>query len=395
MAHVKHRTWTGDITGRLLDHQNQGSDNSNTSFPMPSFAPIQSQPTGHGSRPRVAIIQKSDGLLTWCMDLTMAFRDAGVTTLAANFRPSSLTERWAQYTKKQRLLFNPVTLQQLATKLASFSPDLVIFLNYPSIPPAADAVMRKVLGSAVPIIGWLCDSVKALPTGYDALLDGVYYFDSASLPVLEKHYHGTRARLDFLPLAASPRRFPCPDIIMGSRKPTLVFAGHCTHIRQQFFAEYRSLGNRLDLYGPKAGNWPRVWRNRKLSSADLALVYRQHLVNLNLLQPGNTTNGLNLRAFEIPCAGGLATYPEVPDLTKCFTPGKEVLIYSSAVDLMETVRNVLIDPNEALTITRNGHQRVMQEHTFYHRVEVRNVDDPVTKYSWHLGVHLQQQLSFC
>lgn len=329
---------------------------------------------GQGHRPRVAIIQKSDGLLTWCADLAAAFRDAGVATLTANFRPSSLAERWTQYTKNKRLLLNSATSRRLAATLAGFSPDLVIVLNHASIPLEAAAVLRDALGPGVPLVGWLCDSVEVLPAGHDALLDGVYYFDSASLPILHEHYRGTSARLEFLPLAASPRRYACHDFDIRSRNPYPVFAGNCTPARQRLFAEYRRLGNRLDLFGPHAGNWPRVWRNRKLSSAALARVYQQYLVNLNLLQPGNTTNGLNLRAFEIPCAGGLASYPEVPDLARCFTPHEEVLVFKSAPDLAESVRSILLHPDQALAMTRAGHQRVMREHTFYHRA-IRILDD--------------------
>jgi spore maturation protein CgeB len=322
----------------------------------------------------VAIIQKSNGLLTWCTDLVEAFRDAGVTTISTNFRPSCLAERWTQYTQEKRLLLNPTTTRRLAKTLSAFAPDLVVILNYPSIPTEAEALLRKALAPGVPIVGWLCDNVGGIPARHDALLDGVYYFDSASFPILEKHYKGTRARLDFLPLAASPGRYTCPDMDIQSRKPFLVFAGNCTPSRQPFFAECRSLGSRLDLYGPKAKNWPQVWRNRKLSSAALAQIYRSYLLNLNLLQPDNTTNGLNLRAFEIPCAGGLATYPDVPDLAKCFVPNEEVLIYKSAPDLIEILKHTRQHPECALSITQAGHRRVMREHTFYHRA-VRMLDD--------------------
>jgi len=322
----------------------------------------------------VAIIQKSDGLLTWCTDLAAAFREAGAITLAANSRPSTLREWWWRHTQHQRLLLNPATSRRLAATLAGFSPDLVVVLNYPSLPPAAAALLRKAVSPGVPIVGWLCDSLEGFPAGHDALLDGVYYFDSASLPALLEHYRGTRTRLEFLPLAANPRRYRCESINVQSRTRHLVFAGNCTPARQRFFAEYRRLGLRLDLYGLHAGNWPRVWRNRKLSSAALARVYQNHLVNLNLLQTGNTTNGLNLRAFEIPCAGGLASYPLVPDLARCFTPHQEVIVYQTATELAEIVRTLLRDPAQAQAITCSGHQRVMREHTFYHRA-TRMLDD--------------------
>ena len=341
---------------------------------MPPSLSNPSPAPGRGTRPRVAVIQKSDGLLTWCTDLTTALREAGATTLTANCRPSTLAEHWNRHSKNRRLFLNPATSRRLATTLAGFSPDLVIILNYPSLPPEADAVMRNALRPGVPLVGWLCDSVESLPTGHDALLDGVYYFDSASLPVLLEHYRGSRARLEFLPLAANPLRYVCEPIQVQSRKPFAVFAGNCTPARQRFFAEYRNLGNRLDLYGLHAGNFKRCWRDRRLSPAALARVYQQYLVNINLLQAGNTTNGLNLRAFEIPCAGGLASYPEVPDLTRCFTPHAEVIVYQSAAELAEIVRNLVLHPAQAQAVTRAGHQRVLREHTFYHRA-IRMLQD--------------------
>ena len=328
---------------------------------------IASPRAGGGSRPRVAIIQKSDGLLTWSRDLAAAFCEVGAITLSANCRPSTLRERWTRHAKNQRLLLNPATARRLAMTLGAFAPDLVIFLNYPSLPPQAAEWLRQALAPGVPMVGWLCDSVEALPAGHDALLDGVYYFDSASLPTLLGLYRDSPAKLEFLPLAANPRRYACRPIHLAERRPGVVFAGNCTPSRQRFAAEFRRLGHRLDLYGLHAGNWPRVWRNRKLSSAALARVYQQYLINLNLLQTGNTTNGLNLRAFEIPCAGGLASYPAVPDLARCFTPHEEVLVFHSAANLAETVSSILRHPEQALAITRAGHRRVLREHTFHHR----------------------------
>ena len=155
---------------------------------MPPSLINMSPAVARGSRPRVAIIQKSDGLLTWCTDLAAAFHEAGAITLTANCRPSTMSERWLRHAKNQRLLLNTATSQRLASTLGGFAPDLLIFLNYPSLPHETAALLRQTLGPGVPIVGWLCDSVEALPAGHDALLDGVYYFDSASLPTLLDHY---------------------------------------------------------------------------------------------------------------------------------------------------------------------------------------------------------------
>ena len=334
---------------------------------MASSATNPLSATGRPHRPRVAIVQKSDGMLTWRMDLVNALHEAGAVTHVGNFRPETVAERWAELTTGKRAVHNPATCRRVAQGLADFAPDLVLVLNYPGLPAEAATLLRSALRSGVPVVGWLCDHLNVFPAGSEPVFDGAYYFDSASLSVLEQAYAGSATRLDFLPLAACPKRYPCRPIDVTQRAPWLVFAGNCTPSRKAFVAEYRQLGQRLDCYGPHAGNWPQCWRNRKLTAAALGRVYQQHLVNLNLLQPGNTTHGLNLRAFEIPCAGGLATYPDVPDLARCFVPDREILVYQSARHLAQLVETVCHDPEFALAVTTAGHQRVLREHTFHHR----------------------------
>jgi spore maturation protein CgeB len=149
--------------------------------------------------------------------------------------------------------------------------------------------------------------------------------------------------------------------------PRLVFAGKCSPHRQRIFAEMRRAGLPLDLYGPGSGHLLRFWRNFRLSSESLAALYRSHLAVFNLPQPGNTENGLNLRAFEIPAAGGIGTYPDVADLPCCFVPGEEILVYQNATDLAQQLDALRRDPARATAIIQAGHARVLRDHTFSQR----------------------------
>ena len=106
---------------------------------------------------------------------------------------------------------------------------------------------------------------------------------------------------------------------------------------------------------------------RSDSSATIADLYRSHLVGLNLPQPGNTERGLNLRAFEIPAAGGIGTYPDVPDLPRCFEPGREILVYRSPDDLARQFDELRRDPERAAAMIRAGRDRVLRDHTFEQR----------------------------
>lgn len=317
--------------------------------------------------PRVAIIRKASRLLTWGDDVAQGFRQAHAETMMLEVRNDTPAERWEQLRHGNRHFFNRAGTRRIASQLRKFSPDLVLVLNFAGLPSSADEQIRCALGSNVPVVGWLCDRIERLPPGNSPSMDGVYYFDSICSRPLREAYVGTQAQLGYLPLAACPRRYPAKQLAMAQRKPRVVFAGNCTPERMAAFNEFRNLGGEIDLHGPNSkSDW---FGGRKLSSARLADLYQDYMACFNLLQVQNTTLGLNLRAFEIPCAGGLATYPDVPDLEKCFVPDREVISYSSIPDLKQKLDRILRDPDEAEAITRAGHARVIAEHTFCHRAK--------------------------
>lgn len=325
-------------------------------------------------RTKVALLRKSPGILTWSEDLQEGFQQLDVDTRLISFRPESISERVIQWRTNKRLIHNPATIARVSDALGAFAPDLVIVLNYPGLPAAFLRSIRAAIPTGTPVVGWLCDRIESFPNDCEAAFDGVYYFDSSCQPILENAYGCSGATLDFLPLAASPSRYTNQEIPVSNRIPRMVFAGNCTPERHSVFAACRNLGVPLDLFGPHAGNFPKFWRNRKFPPSALARFYQHYAVNLNLLQPGNTSHGLNMRAFEIPCTGGLATYPMVPDLPRCFCPESEILCYRSLRELADLTRHAIHHPDHATAISRAGHARVMREHTFRHRAQ-RFIDD--------------------
>lgn len=268
---------------------------------------------------------------------------------------------------KTRLLENEEVCIRISASLRVFDPDLVLGLNFPGLPEQANSILREAAGDGVPIISWLCDRFDRFPADHHPLLDGLYNFDAAASQLLEDAYRGTTAKLRILPLAANPEKYRCARIRASTRIPSLAFAGNCTPSRNEIFSDYRRIGGTLETFGPHSAPWWRPWRNRRLSSQELRGIYAKYLVSLNVLQEGNTVHGLNLRAFEIPCAGGLGTYPDVPQLADCFIPGEEVLVYRSLEELKDLVAEMVADPERAQAVSEAGHRRVMAEHTFAHR----------------------------
>lgn len=329
------------------------------------------------SAPRVAILEKQGGILSWHDDLAAGFRTCGAEVRLVQLRPATWKEHRAKWRLEAPRLCNPELLARVARTLAEHRPDLVIVLKHAGLPATALDAWRAALAPGVPFVGWLCDHLPSLPEEQAPALDGVYYFDSATRPILEAAYAGRPARLAYLPLAVDAHRFAAPAQPFDRRRARLVFAGKNTDARRRLVAEYRALGGRVDTFGPRAAEPLRPWRRRRLDAGSLARLYASYVATLNLLQAPNTQHGLNLRAFEIPAAGGLGTYPQVPDLPSLFTPGDEIIAYRDLPDLKAQIDALLAEPARAAAIAAAGQARVLREHTYAHRAR-RILDDWLT-----------------
>jgi spore maturation protein CgeB len=256
--------------------------------------------------------------------------------------------------------------------MEAFSPDLIVVQNKAGLPKVACESWAGVMENAQ-LVGWLCDNLNEPPPRLEPCFERVYYFDSGCVAALEAFYGKDRgAHFNYLPLAVAPERYPW--MADGRRKPSIVFAGKCSPHRRAFFEQIRKKGLPLEVYGPGCGDWLRPWRGRRISAPSLAKLYAGHFASLNLLQPGNTERGMNLRAFEAPCCGGVGLYPPVADLPLCFEAGKEILTYASVDDLADVVATLLGSPELVESVAKAGRARVLAEHTFEHRARRMIVD---------------------
>ncbi len=301
---------------------------------------------------------------TWCEDLLAGFLETGCQADVAALRSHRLEERRMQRKTGLRHFENPAAVQRIAGQIRQIRPDLIVLLNYATLPDEASARIRDAAGVRTPVISWLADHITRFPDKTSPNLDGVYYFDSATLPLLEEHYAGTPARLEFLPLAANPARFPDYGLPWASRKHGLVFIGNNTPSRRAIIRELQGLGTAVSPFGPRAEAGLKFWRRRKISPAVSSGVYGAYQGVLNMLQPPNTIHGLNLRAFEVPASGGLGTYPLTPDLVKSFVPGEEIIAYTGIEDLHGRLESVFSNPARAAALIQAGRARLLKDHTY-------------------------------
>ena len=92
------------------------------------------------------------------------------------------------------------------------------------------------------------------------------------------------------------------------------------------------------------------------------IVYFSSKINLNMTIRSIQT-GLPLRVFDIMGVGGflLSNYQE--EFEELYTPGKDVVLYSSMDELIDKTKFYLTHERERLTIAMNGYKRTIAEHT--------------------------------
>lgn len=315
---------------------------------------------------KVLIIHKGGSAHTWCEDLRLGFSSLGHDAKSVALRDRTSEEKRIESTQGLRYLANPITLARLATAIRAHRPSIIVFLNISGLSGPAHEILREAARGA-PFMGWLADHIENLPGDFLPNLDTVHSFDSATIPILQRIYQDTGAKIGFLPLAVNPDRFPHRGCAWSRRKHGLVFVGNHTADRIDTLRRLRELGATIACYGPHAASSWRIWRRRKIKPDETARLYGTHQFALNMLQFPNTINGVNLRAYEIPACGGLGTYPETPDLFKTFEPDREIITYRDLPSLIHQIE--ALSPEGAKDMLARSKKRVSQEHTYSHRAQ--------------------------
>ena len=96
-------------------------------------------------------------------------------------------------------------------------------------------------------------------------------------------------------------------------------------------------------------------------------VFRCSKINLNI-SLRSIRSGIPLRAFDIMGAGGFLLTNYQADFFDYFQPGEDFVYYESEADLLYKIDYYLNHEEERKRIAGNGHDKVKQLHTFWHRV---------------------------
>lgn len=267
--------------------------------------------------------------------------------------------------------------REFLNKVNTIKPDLVLIIKGESILPEA---LKKIKEADIPVVTWWMDDplfewFEDLPVAYENIynslrfFDHFFIFDSYHIPRLKRL--GAR-NVHWLPLAVDPNDyhpFALSDTELSYYGSDISFAGSAFRFRGRILINLVDFD--LQIWG---GNW----QNEKLKKLtvkegilppeEVVKVYNATKINLNLTHP-QSVFGPNLRVFEVLAAGGFLMTEDLADLHKLFKIGKEIVCYKNIEDLKDKIKYYLAHPEKRKAIAEAGHKKVVENHTYLHRMK--------------------------
>jgi spore maturation protein CgeB len=266
-------------------------------------------------------------------------------------------------------------------EVATYHPDLVLVLKGEMILANTLRTLKN-MNNAPRLATWWVDN----PLLYDEqvpwpifpscvpIYDHVFMFDYAYFASL--HELGAK-QITFLPCACDPELYhPAPPqvIARSGLQSSVCFIASFYPRRGDLLASMLNIPG-LALWGP---GWEKyladtksqaIFRGSTLPPSSVSVAYQASSIVLNSHHPQTKIAGLNTRAFEAPACGAFQIMDYIPQMESMLTPGKEVVVYRSPSEAASLVRDFVNNRTELQRIAHIGRQRVLEEHTYYHRMK--------------------------
>ena len=272
---------------------------------------------------------------------------------------------------------------RLLREASVFRPDLILTLKAEYLLPNTLHVLKQ--KTEAPVVTWWVDDPVFFQNKYRWLIfprsvplyDHVFIYDYSYLQTLRDL---GATRVTFLPCAADPTVYH-PEALSNTEAKNLTsrisFIG-------SFYPERGELIESL-LDQPGLAVWGPGWeeflkikqpqiarkilRGLSLLPREINRIYQASDIVLNSHHAQTKIAGLNTRAFEILASGAFQLMDYVPKMESLLSPGQEVAVYSSPAEAATAVRKYLHDTSARHKIAQAGYERVLSEHTYFHRMQ--------------------------
>ena len=273
---------------------------------------------------------------------------------------------------------------QVIAAVRAAQPELVLVLKGETILPATLRAIKR-MAHAPLLAAWYSDNPFVfnerdpywlVPSGLPAY-DHSFVFDRGYFSQLAAR--GAR-QITFLPCACDPALYhpePAELVRRSSLASSICFIGTFSPARGVMLESLAGIDD-IAIWGP---GWqptlkqlrgklaPNIFRGEGLPPGQVSHAYQSASIVINTHGPQTKLGGLNTRAFEVPACGAFQLMDYVPEMEPLLEPGHDVAVYRTPQEAGAVAREYLTDPEARQRIARQGHARVLAEHTYRHRMQ--------------------------
>jgi spore maturation protein CgeB len=185
--------------------------------------------------------------------------------------------------------------------------------------------------------------------------------------------------VDVLAFGADPSVYR-PIKTRDQYRANVVFAGTATPRRERLLSDLAEFG--LAVWGP---GWRKTTlrdycRGEVPSTDEYLKAYAGATVAVNihhvLVENDPREASCNQRVFELAAMGAAQVVDDRGDLPRCFEEGREVSVFRDAAELRQCVRDLIESPADAERLGQSARARLLQDHTYMHRMRQLLLDQP-------------------
>ena len=255
---------------------------------------------------------------------------------------------------------------QFQKKFYQFSPDYLLVIH--GLPFSHQFIADQ----KIPKLGWWVEpNDDPVELGKNAKpFDFYNSFSLSSIAVLQS----SNKCLNYLSHAVSTDDFNHLNV---SKDIDVVFVGNWSPWREEVLLRVLDLTQNIKIYGPqwlKKSRIPRsflekIYGGEFIDGQKLNYLLNRAKVNLNASRIYRAF-GLNMRFFEVLATKTLFLTDYVPEISRHFIDGQDLLVYKDLNDLTLQLKKALSDESLRLNIAENGYQTVLNRYTYDHLAKI-------------------------
>jgi spore maturation protein CgeB len=254
--------------------------------------------------------------------------------------------------------------QSLVERVRRERPAVVFFLSGFQITADTIAAIRAL--GAKTVAYWVDDPVDDRGFEKAGLYDLFLTNDRQSLP--RYHQAGVKSVRHFPSAVNEKLFFP---IVPRPALSDVGFVGTHSPYRESILQQL--LDYDLKVYGPgwkKNSTMPARCVDDEVFGERTNMVYNSSRINLNIHTWFGVGSAMNLRLFEVPCAGAFLLTDWVDEINGSFVENEHIACYRNVAELKERLDYFLAHETERARIAAAGRAHVLASHTYRSRAVI-------------------------